>query len=149
MRLSEIEMKIQESWHEWNSINNSMDLDLFKKFLKDPETTRTVYIKQADSLVKLFEFHLELVKKKVEIGENQDDTRKKVTRALDYVLEMVKHTYGVEDYRLSKLNLLFAENHFHFLRTVKKHDNNTALKDIDFVKSAINTGFHSPFACLT
>lgn len=140
LRLSEIEMKIQESWREWNGINNSLDLDPFKQFLKDPETNRVVYIKQADSLIKLFEFHLELVKKKVEIGDNQDDTRKKVARALGYVLEMIKYNYGVEDYRLSKLNLLFAENHFHFLRTIKKHDNNTALKDIDFVKSAINTG---------
>ena len=141
LKLSEFSINVQEVWQKWQRYMPIKDLEKFKAFYNDPSLSSFGPNQdKKDSLNELFKFHIDLVERRVQTEENTIATQVKVKRALRFVGDMIRTVYGVEDFRLSELNLEFIDRHFHFLKTEKKHCQNTALKDIAFLKSAIITG---------
>jgi hypothetical protein len=141
--LTELEERIIRDWTSWKKKHQSDNLQEFRVYLVNGDAESNAkedHYEEKDSLRYLFELHLSRVRRKIETGENSPATLEKVERCLRYTMDMVNQVYHQEDFRLSQLNLAFAENLFHFFRTVRMQGQNSAIKHIEFVRSAIRTG---------
>lgn len=140
-RLADHEERIHYDWRIWQSKKPSLNLHDFRTYLQDGSVHGDDCERlEQDSIRHLFDLHLSRVRMKVETGENSLATLEKVERCLRHTMEMIKEKYVQDDFRLSKLNLAFVEDLFHYFRTVRNQDQNTAIKHVEFVRSAIRTG---------
>lgn len=142
-RLSDLEERIIRDWAVWTRKSSSDNLHDFRYYLSngaDLQNANEEPFEDKDSLRCLFDLHLSRVRMKLETGENKPPTLEKAERCLRYTMDMVKQVYKQDDYRLSKLNLAFIENLFHYFRTTRNQEQNSAIKHIQFVRAAIRTG---------
>jgi integrase len=143
LRLSELEKRLKKDWSVWQQSTPSLNVKEFKEHinrLSGDWNLTPGHEDESDSLRHLFDLHLSRVQMKVDTGENSPATYEKVERCLRHTMEMVKDVYGLDDYRLSKLRLEFIEKLFHYFRTQRKQDHNSAVKHVEFFRAAIGTG---------
>ena len=90
-----------------------------------------------ESLVKLYEQHLEDTKKLVGLSK-ADPTYKKYERMYRRVVEFMKKKYNITDIPLREIKLSFITDLEFFLRTEYKYSQNTTYKCMKFFKQVTN-----------
>lgn len=90
-----------------------------------------------ESLLKLYEQHLEDTKKLVGLSK-ADPTYRKYERMYRRVIEFMKKKYNITDIPLREIKLQFITDLEFFLRTEYKYSQNTTYKCMKFFKQVIN-----------
>ena len=90
-----------------------------------------------ESLLKLYEQHLEDTKKLVGLSK-ADPTYQKYERMYRRVVEFMKMKYNITDIPLREIKLSFITDLEFFLRTEYKYSQNTTYKCMKFFKQVIN-----------
>ena len=104
------------------------------------EMVRNAYMgitQREESLLKLYEQHLEDTKKLVGLSK-ADPTYKKYERMYRRVVEFMKKKYNITDIPLREIKLPFITDLEFFLRTEYKYSQNTTYKCMKFFKQVIN-----------
>ncbi len=104
------------------------------------EQVRNAYMgitQREESLVKLYEQHLEDTKKLVGLSK-ADPTYKKYERMYRRVVEFMKKRYNISDIPLREIKLSFITDLEFFLRTEYKYSQNTTYKCMKFFKQVTN-----------
>lgn len=95
-----------------------------------------------ESLLKLYEQHLEDTKKLVGLSK-ADPTYKKYERMYRRVVEFMKKKYNITDIPLREIKPTFITDLEFFLRTEYKYSQNTVYKCMKFFKQVINKGIRA------
>lgn len=101
--------------------------------------------KKSKTVVEVFEWHNKKFKELVIISENAEGTLDRYKQVLKHIKEFIKFLYKKSDFCIVELEYSFITNFDHYLRTVKKCNNNTTVKYVrnfrKTIKLAVDEGW--------
>lgn len=134
-RLQDIEVLLKEHYYDIQRRHGYVTAEM----------VRNAYMgitQREESLLKLYEQHLEDTKKLVGLSK-ADPTYRKYERMYRRVVEFMKKKYNITDIPLREIKYQFIVDLEFFLRTEYKYSQNTTYKCMKFFKQVINKGIRA------
>ncbi|MBC7696214.1 MAG: site-specific integrase [Burkholderiales bacterium] len=138
-KLKDIKIKLNEKL----KLMIEIGLVINAKNLKDAYLGKTSLTEtNSKSWLEAFDYHNDLFKEKVKIGERSDGSLVKYNTTRKHLAEFINVKYGVDDILLKNLKYEVLERFELFLKNEKKIGHNTAIKYIQAARKIINIAVH-------
>jgi site-specific recombinase XerD len=105
-----------------------------------PDMVRNIFLGKTEyhkTLVQAFNYHNEQFEQKVKAGLRAKVSLGKFSTTLDHIKNFLKKEYNLSDIPLANIKHAFAEDFEHYLTTVVKMQNNSAMKHIRNTKKVL------------